>query len=158
MQRAVATGGPRRIVSTTEIASYSANVISEGEPSELAATVWLYRADGSVIAFLRFYHGGSAMAPSQFRQDLNAALVSYPSDALAPVVDVFRNETPLYFTWFDYSAQVPGRFFGSLGTSREPGRGRGVTPPPRGELWGASRAGAPHVSSRCQCGGEDLFA
>jgi hypothetical protein len=26
----------------------------------------------------------------------------------------------MYFTWFDYSAQVPGRIFGVVGTSREP--------------------------------------
>ncbi len=107
-------------ITTTEIANYSVNLASEGEPSGLAATVWLYRADGSLIAFLRFYHAASAMAPNQFRQDLNAALVSYPFDALAPVVDVLRNEKPLYLTWFDYSAQVPGRLFASLGTSREP--------------------------------------
>jgi hypothetical protein len=41
-------------------------------------------------------------------------------DALAPIVDVLRNEKPVYFTWLDYTAQVPGRLFGVVGTSREP--------------------------------------
>jgi hypothetical protein len=107
-------------ITITEIATYEANVVSEGEPNQLAATVWLLEADRSLIAFLRFYRAGSALAPNEFRQDLNAALVSYRLDALSPIVDVLRNEKPVYFMWFDYSAQVPGRMFGVVGTSREP--------------------------------------
>jgi hypothetical protein len=107
-------------ITRTEIATYEANLISQGEPGDYAATVWLYKADRSLIAFLRFYRAGVAMRPNEFRQDLNAALVSYRFDALPPLVDVLRNEKPLYFTWFDYSAQVPGRLFGVVGTSLEP--------------------------------------
>jgi hypothetical protein len=108
------------IITTTEIATYEANVISNGEPNQFAATVWLFKADRSLIAFLRFYRTGTVPAANEFRQDLNAALVSYWLDALPSVVDILRNEQPLYFTWFDYSAQVPGRMFGTLGTSLEP--------------------------------------
>ena len=108
------------IITTTEIATYEANVISDGDPNHFAATVWLFKADGSLIAFLRFYRPGTVAAPNEFRQDLNAALVSYRLDALPSVVDILLNEKPLYFTWFDYSAQVPGRMFGTVGTSREP--------------------------------------
>jgi hypothetical protein len=107
-------------ITTTEIATYEANVISNGDPTQLAATVWLYKADRSLIAFLRFYRPGAMPAPNQFRQDLGAALVSYWLDALPSVVDVLRNEKPVYFTWFDYSAQVAGRMFGVVGTSLEP--------------------------------------
>jgi hypothetical protein len=107
-------------ITSTEIATYETNVISHGEPNQLAATVRLTKADRSMIAFLRFYRPGSALAPNEFRQDLNAAIVSYWLDALTPVVDVLRNEKPVYFTWFDYSAQVPGRMFGVVGTSLEP--------------------------------------
>ena len=94
-------------ITMTEIATYEANVVSRTEPNQLAATVWLYEADRSLIAFLRFYRAGIAMAANEYRQDLNAALVSYRLDALPPIVDVLRNEKPVYFTWFDYSAGVP---------------------------------------------------
>ncbi len=104
-------------ITMTEIATYEANVVSRTEPNQLAATVWLYEADRSLIAFLRFYRAGIAMAANEYRQDLNAALVSYRLDALPPIVDVLRNEKPVYFTWFDYSAGVPGRMFGVVGTS-----------------------------------------
>jgi hypothetical protein len=107
-------------VTSTQIASYDANVISPGDPNQFAATVWLHRADGSLLAFVRFYRNGITMVPNRFRSDLNAAEVSFRYDAYAPMVDLLRNETPLYFTWFDYSAQVPGRVFGVVGTSREP--------------------------------------
>ncbi len=107
-------------ITTTQVASYEANVVSPGEPNQFAATIWLYRADRSLLAFVRFYRAGTTMAPNRFRSDLNAAEVSFSYDALAPIVDLLRNETPAYFTWFDYSAQVPGRIFGIIGTSAEP--------------------------------------
>lgn len=107
-------------ITTTQVANYSADVVSPGDPNQLAATISLFRADSSTLAFVRFYRAGTTMAPNQFRPDLNAALVSFSYDAFAPMVDLLRNETPVYFTWFDYSAQVPGRIFGVVGTSREP--------------------------------------
>jgi hypothetical protein len=107
-------------ITITQIANYEANVVSPGDPNQFAATVWLYRADGSVLALARFYRASIPMAPNRFRSDLNAAEVSFPYDAFAPIVDLLRNETPAYFTWFDYSAQVPGRIFGVIGTSAEP--------------------------------------
>lgn len=107
-------------ITMTEIARYEANVVSRTEPNHFAATVWLFRADGSLLAFLRFYRPGVEMAANEFRSDLNAAIVSYRFDAFPPTVDLLRNEKPLYFTWFDYSATVPGRLFGAVGTSTEP--------------------------------------
>jgi hypothetical protein len=107
-------------ITSTQIAHYEANVVSPGEPNQFAATIWLFRADSSLLAFVRFYRAGTTMAPNQFRPDLNAAEVSFRYDAFAPMVDLLRNETPVYFKWFDYSAQVPGRIFGIVGTSREP--------------------------------------
>src|SRR5918993_5741656 len=103
-------------ITSTQIATYTANVVSPGDPNQFAATISLHRSDGSRFAFLRFYRAGTTMAPNTFRADLNAAEVSFRYDAFAPMVDVLRNETPVYFTWFDYSAQVPGRIFGVVGT------------------------------------------
>ena len=105
---------------STQIAGYEANVVSSSEPSKYAATIWLYRADDSLLAFVRFYRAGTAMAPNQNRPDLNAVEVSFRYDAFTHMVDLLRNETPVYFSWFDYSAQVPGRIFGAVGTSTEP--------------------------------------
>jgi hypothetical protein len=104
-------------ITTTEITRYEVNVISAGDPNYFAATVWLYDANQSVVAFLRFYPDGRPLAPNEFRQDLNTAVVSYPLLTLPSVVDVLRNEKPVYFTWFDYT---PIRCFGTVGTSLEP--------------------------------------
>jgi hypothetical protein len=104
-------------VTSKVISTYSVSVISDAEPNKLAATVLLFDAGGKVVAFLRFYSPGSPLAPNEFRTDLGYPLVSYPSTALASMVDVLRNEKPLYFTWYDY---MPVRCFGAVGTSREP--------------------------------------
>ena len=104
-------------VTTKEIRTYSVSVISDAEPNKFAATVSLFDAAGNCVAFLRFFVPGSPLAPNEYRADLGYALVSYPSTALAAVVDVLRNEKPLYFTWYDY---LPARCFGAVGTSREP--------------------------------------
>lgn len=104
-------------VTTREISKYSVNIISDAEPNNLVATVWLFDASGNFIAFLGFYSPGSPLPPNKFRTDLGGAVVSYPSTALASMVDVLRNEKPLYFIWYDY---MPVRCFGAVGTSREP--------------------------------------
>jgi hypothetical protein len=104
-------------VTTKEIDSYSVSVISNGEPNNLIATIQLFAADDTAIAFLRFYLPDSSMAPNEFRADLDYPLVSYPSTALDSIVDVLRNERPVYFTWHDY---MPVRCFGAVGTAREP--------------------------------------
>ena len=77
----------------------------------------LFDAGGKTLASLRFFTPGSLLAPNEFRADWGYPLVSYPFTALASVVDILRNEKPLYFTWFDY---MPVRCFGAVGTSREP--------------------------------------
>ncbi|HTP64606.1 MAG TPA: hypothetical protein VMJ66_04370 [Geobacteraceae bacterium] len=111
-------------VTTKEISTYAVSVISDAEPNNLAATVLLCDAGGKAIAFLRFYVPGSPLAPNEFRTDLGYPLVSYPATALASIVDVLRNEKPVFFTWYDY---MPVRCFGAVGTSREPvGEAEGV--------------------------------
>jgi hypothetical protein len=52
---------------------------------------------------------------NQFRADLGHPIVSYPAATLQSVVDILRNEKPLYFTWYDYSP----RRFAAIGTTRE---------------------------------------
>ncbi len=103
-------------VTTTEIRKYSVSVFSEGEPKGLAAAVLLFDAAGKLVAFLRFFAAGAALPPSELRADLAYPLVSYPAPALGSVVDLLRNEQPVFFTWHD----EPGRCFGAVGTSREP--------------------------------------
>ena len=100
-----------------DISTYSVSVISDAEPNKIAATISLFDANGKGIAFLRFYLPGSQLAPNEFRTDLGYPLVSYPYAELASMVDILRNEKPLYFTWYDY---MPTRCFGAVGTSREP--------------------------------------
>jgi hypothetical protein len=104
-------------VISTEIDKYSVNIFSESESNNNAATVWLFNADGKTIAFFRFYNPGVPMKSNEFRDDLGFPLLSYPISALAPMVDILRNEGPVFFTWFDYR---PTRCFGAVGTSREP--------------------------------------
>jgi len=104
-------------VTSTEIAKYSVYVISTEEPNGLAATVRVFDAAGRVLAFLRFYGPEHAPDPNEYRSDLGYPAISYSVSALASVVDVLRNEKPVYFTWFDYR---PTRCFGSIGTAREP--------------------------------------
>ncbi len=104
-------------VTTTAISTYGVSVVSDAEPNKFAATVSLFDASGKSVAFLRFFVPGSPLAPNEYRADLGYPLVSYPATALASVVDLLRNEKPLYFTWYDY---LPVRCFGAVGTSREP--------------------------------------
>jgi hypothetical protein len=104
-------------VTQTEIATYGVSIISAAEPNNLAATVDLFDAGGKTLASLRFFTPGSPLAPNEFRADWGYPLVSYPFTALASVVDILRNEKPLYFTWFDYT---PMQCFGAVGTSRKP--------------------------------------
>ncbi len=104
-------------VTTKEINTYSVSVISDAEPNKIAATVFLFDAGGKAIAFLRFYSPGSPLAQNEFRTDLGFPQVSYPSTALASMVDILRNEKPLYFTWYD---SMPVRCFGRLGHRRNP--------------------------------------
>jgi hypothetical protein len=104
-------------ITTTEIARYSVNIVSEGDLNQFAATVWLYGTNTQTIGFLRFYRDGVAMPANEFRTDLGYPIMSFRADALPAIVDVLRNEKPLFLTWFDYS---PTPRFGTLGTSREP--------------------------------------
>jgi hypothetical protein len=104
-------------VTSTQINTYGVSVISYEDPNQMVATVSLFDAGGNVIALLRFYSADSSPAPNEFRSDLGHPLVSYPLIALAPMVDLLRNEKPLYFIWHDY---MPERCIGVVETSREP--------------------------------------
>ena len=104
-------------VTSTQINTYALSVISYEDPNQMVATISLFDSNGNVIAFLRFYSADSSPAPNEFRTDLGHPLVSYPVMALAPMVDLLRNEKPLYFIWHDY---MPVRCFGVVATSREP--------------------------------------
>lgn len=104
-------------VTTKEIANYSVSLFSDAEPGKMAVAVLLFDAAGKAVAFLRFYPAGAALPANEFRGDLGYALVSYPLSSLAPVIDILRNEKPLFFTWYD---DLPVRCFGAIGTSREP--------------------------------------
>jgi hypothetical protein len=104
-------------VTNTEISNYSVSIISEAEPTHLAATIHLFNHAGKIIAFLRFYQAGIALPANEFRADLGYPLLSFPASALESMVDILRNEKPLYFTWYDY---LPVRCFGAVGTSQEP--------------------------------------
>lgn len=104
-------------VTSYEIASYHVSIISTADPNEMFATVSVFGASGNQLAFLRFYEPPVSLAPNEYRTDLGYPLISYSSSSLAGIVDVLRNEQPVYFTFFDYR---PTRCFGSIGTSREP--------------------------------------
>lgn len=104
-------------VTTTEIASYGVSMISPGDPNKFFATVSLFNAAGAQIAFLRFYEPKIKQAANEFRTDLGYPLVSFGASSLPGVVDLLRNEKPVYFTWFDY---LPVRCFGAVETAREP--------------------------------------
>jgi hypothetical protein len=104
-------------VTTKEISTYGVNVVSNSEPNKFAATVALFDSSGRAIAFLRFYLPENTPAPNEFRADLGYPQVSYPFAEFQSVIDILRNEKPLYFTWYDY---MPVRCFGAIGTSREP--------------------------------------
>ena len=104
-------------VTTKEISTYGMNTFSISDPNKIAATIALFDVNGRAIAFLRFYLPENPQAPNEFRTDLGYPMVSYPFAQLESVVDLLRNEKPLYFTWYDY---MPTRCFGAIGTSREP--------------------------------------
>jgi hypothetical protein len=104
-------------VTTKQITNYSVSVFSNAEPGQVSAAVLLFDSAGKAVAFLRFYPPGAATPANEFRKDLEYALVSYPQASLSAVLDVLRNEKPLFFTWHDH---LPERCYGAVGTSREP--------------------------------------
>jgi hypothetical protein len=104
-------------ITTTEVAKYSVVMISPGEPNKFFATIALFDAAGAEIGFLRFYEPSVRMARNEFRADLGHPLVSYRASSFAGVVDLLRNESPVYFKWFDYSRT---RRFATVETNREP--------------------------------------
>lgn len=66
------------------------------------------------------------MADNEFRSDLGYPLLSYSSASLPSIVDILRNEKPVYFVWYDYR---PTRCFGAVGTAREPTGENEALPP-----------------------------
>ncbi|MDH4155046.1 MAG: hypothetical protein OEV01_14785 [Nitrospira sp.] len=103
-------------VTDYEIATYGVSMISSGDSNQIFATISLFDAAGNALAFLKFYEPSVLQPLNEFREDLGYPVISYPSSSFAGVVDILRNEKPLYFTFFDYR---PERLFGAIGTSRE---------------------------------------
>jgi hypothetical protein len=104
-------------VTSSEIATYSVNCISYEDPNKFAATLSVFDAGGKCLAFWQFYTDASQAAPNEFRDDLGYPLISAPAASLPSIIDVLRNEKPVYFTFYDYR---PVRLFGAIGTAREP--------------------------------------
>lgn len=104
-------------VTNTEIASYAVNCVSYEEPNRLAATLSLFDASGKTLALWRFFLDSNQVAANEFRDDLGYPLFSAPATSFPSIVDLLRNEKPVYFTFYDYR---PVRLFGGLGTGREP--------------------------------------
>lgn len=100
-----------------EIATYGVSMISSGDPNQMFATISLFDSAGNSLAFLQFYEPSVSQPPNEFREDLGYPVISYPSSSFAGIVDILRNEQPLYFTFFDYR---PERVLGAIGSSREP--------------------------------------
>lgn len=101
----------------TEVAIYHMNAISFEDPNKFAATLWLFDASGKSIGMWRFYADESSAAPNEFREDLGYPLISASIASFPSIVDMLRNEKPVYFTFFDYR---PANVLGSIGTAREP--------------------------------------
>jgi hypothetical protein len=104
-------------VTSTEIATYSVNCISLGDPNKFAATLTVFDVSSKPLAFWQFYTDASQAASNEFRDDLGYPLISAPAASLPSILDVLRNEKPVYFTFYDYR---PVRLFGAIGTAREP--------------------------------------
>src|SRR4051794_26292194 len=85
-------------VTNTQVASYGLEVFSAGD--SMAAVVTLFGQTGDTVAFVRFYPEGTPMKPNEYRADLGYPLISYPFASWAATVDLLRNESPVYFTWF----------------------------------------------------------
>lgn len=107
-------------VTSTEIATYSVNCISYEDPNKFAATLTLFDASGKGLAFWRFYVDASQAAPNEFRDDLGYPFLSASVASFPSIIDVLRNEKPVYFTFYDYRDYSPVRMFGGIGTAREP--------------------------------------
>jgi hypothetical protein len=83
----------------------------------LAATCWLKDTTEIVIAFWRFYFDASKAAPNKFRDDLGFPELSASAASFPFMVDLLRNEKPVYFVLYDFR---PVRLFGSISISPEP--------------------------------------
>jgi hypothetical protein len=107
------------------ISKYGAVVSSYGQ--SYTAFINLYRADGSIAGQLRFYPPESTPPPNTANNpnfpSAGYASLSYPSSALPSVIDILRNEKPIYLSWYDVTPP-----YGTIGTSAgEPvGEGEGV--------------------------------
>jgi len=101
---------------TVDITRYEVDIISNVGPNP--ARVRLYRPNGSLAVIMSFFE------PDRIPRDNDAPLnfpatgfarVNYPISALAPVIDILRNEKPIYFQWITLE-----RPYGYLTTSAEP--------------------------------------
>lgn len=101
-------------VTITEIGTYFVECPSFEDPNNFAATCWLKDATGNIIAFWRFYFDASKAAPNEFRDDLGFPLLNASAASFPFIVDLLRNEKPVYFIFYD---SRPVRLFGGISTS-----------------------------------------
>lgn len=100
---------------TVEISKYLLSTYSNGYESP--ALIALHRANGTLLAWLRFFPPESTMprntVSSRFPSS-GYAMVSYPISSYAATVDILRNEKPVYFYYNDGSSP-----YGTVSTSAQ---------------------------------------
>ena len=145
VQRAVATGGPRRIVSTTEIASYSAK-------GDLGRRAERARGDGLALQGGRQRDRVPALLP--WRECDGPEPVPARSKRRARELSVRcprpgRRRLPQrdasVFHVVRLLGSGAGTFLRKSGTSREPGRGKGSDPASQRRAVGPPAEPAPHT-------------
>ena len=101
----------------TKIDNYMVRVPSgDDDPTHAAAVIGLLRTDNSVFAALYFYRAGIAMRPNTVEFD--SANASYRLDMYEPILDLLRNEKPVFFQWMDLGG--PAQTWGFVSSFSEP--------------------------------------
>lgn len=85
------------------------------------AYIRLYRTNGTLAGILRFYPPESTMPSHSVSSSFPTSgygTVNYPFSELACVIDLLRNEKPIYFCWVDSTSTTTA--YGYVGTDQEP--------------------------------------
>ena len=83
------------------------------QPYPYRSIVGLYGDDG-IIAGLYFHNDSSTMPDSDHLPDTGQPMLHYPVSDFANVIDLLRNESPVYYR------EVGGWSMGSITTTMEP--------------------------------------
>ena len=106
------------LVTSTEIATYSINCISYEDPKELCRHSHLIRyRDREAPRLLGILSRCKPGDGQRVSRRLGVSSIECPCRLTPAIMDVLRNEKPVYFTFYDYR---PMRLFGAIGTAREP--------------------------------------